>query len=632
VIDPGGSVRLVRHEEGHDKMRAMKLLTAVTAAAVLSTAALGAAVAGAAPAPPAGRTITVPACGTDPATNTRTIQAAIDGAAAGDTVMLPAGDCVVAKCDVAVSTGRPCYGAAGVPHRSALHIGGRSDLTIIGTPGGASTVRLDPAPPAPPGRHPYCGDTYVLSIVLSTRVTLRGFTVDGSDDLLPADDTPCRTDPAAPPGSGRLDEHLHDIAVANAVDLTIDRMRIVKAHGDGLNLSAERTRTAQPRTERVSVTDSDFLANDRAGVTFQRNVAHVTLARNHMLGSGEDQDIDMEPTGGADDAGPVDVRIYGNLFERLRPGIAVALGATPAIRPSQGIRFTNNTIGPAPGADPTAGGCIAVYTAADTTIAGNTVLGGQGCQPIWAQRVDGLTIEGNRLESVDDEQRGGIFQPRAVVDVSERVVNQGDPAVCGAPPREPCPYAVRYPVHVTVSGNTVVQHVAGGMGIRLSNADDVAVTDNVVAMAGELAAVGTMPRNYRPLGIVLPFGVQTLPSYGVYVNEQTLFKTYTVTGNQVRGFDTAIDLLPAKPGVELVLGTLAGNRIESATAGAIGLHLQAPPAAPTAAFVQALTVDANVFGCGFFDPAHPGTPPPHAYVRPAGQAHTGLIGTTEPCR
>jgi hypothetical protein len=60
----------------------------------------------------------------------------------------------------------------------------------------------------------------------------------------------------------------------------------------------------------------------------------------------------MEPTGGVDDAGPVDVRIDGNTFERLRPGIAVALGATPAIKPSRGIRFTNNTIGPAAGADP----------------------------------------------------------------------------------------------------------------------------------------------------------------------------------------------------------------------------------------------------------------------------------------
>src|SRR3954465_11612512 len=40
-------------------------------------------------------------CPPDPATNTHTIQSAIDHAHAGDTIVLAAGDCVVAKCDVA---------------------------------------------------------------------------------------------------------------------------------------------------------------------------------------------------------------------------------------------------------------------------------------------------------------------------------------------------------------------------------------------------------------------------------------------------------------------------------------------------------------------------------------------------
>src|SRR5262249_10126692 len=148
--------------------------------------------------------------------------------------------------------------------------------------------------------------------------TLRDFTIDGSDGELPEDPDQCG-------GGRRIAEHMHDISVVNSTDLTFDRMKITKAHGDGLNLIANNNRP-MPRTERISVTNTDFLDNDRAGMTFQRNVGYVTVRGNYFRNSGEDQDLDMEPTGGPDDLGPYEVDIDNNLFERTRPGITVTLG------------------------------------------------------------------------------------------------------------------------------------------------------------------------------------------------------------------------------------------------------------------------------------------------------------------
>ena len=55
-------------------------------------------------------TVTLPPCGNDPSTNTKTLQAKIDLANPGDTLVLPAGVCVVAKCEIA--HGQICYDPA----------------------------------------------------------------------------------------------------------------------------------------------------------------------------------------------------------------------------------------------------------------------------------------------------------------------------------------------------------------------------------------------------------------------------------------------------------------------------------------------------------------------------------------
>src|SRR5438094_2053558 len=124
--------------------------------------------------------IQLPACGADPNANTRALQTAIDNAAPGSTLVLAPGECVLAKCDLA--RGSICYGANGRPHRSALNFGNRTALTLAGADDGTSVLKLDPTPPRDAnGYHAYCGDTHVVLINGSSFVSLRGFTIDGSD-------------------------------------------------------------------------------------------------------------------------------------------------------------------------------------------------------------------------------------------------------------------------------------------------------------------------------------------------------------------------------------------------------------------------------------------------------------------
>lgn len=579
-----------------------------------------------------GVSIPLPLCGNDPNENTKMLQAKLDLANPGDTLVLPSGVCVVAKCDIA--QGYICYGADGHPHRSALHMGKKSNVTIVGASNGTSALKLDPNPPGTPGHHAYCGDTHVLSITLSRFITLRNFTIDGADGELPEDNTQCPPDKDGKPQ--RIDEHMHDVRVLNAADIVIDHMKITKAHGDGLNLMAERNQTAIPFTERVIVTNTDFLANDRSGIAFQRNVGHVSIIGNYFHNSGEDQDLDMEPTGGPDNLGPYEVDIDHNVFERLSGKITVSLGSASAQR-SHGIRFTYNTIQASPLATPPTkeGGCIFVYTADQTTIAHNTIVGARGCVTIAAQKVTDLVIEQNHLESFANVKDGdtGKFVPRAAVDVSQRVVSRGDTNVCGAPPKPPCPYFIHYPDRTTVRGNTIVQHVRNSLGVRLSNADESVLADNVIEFTNQIASAGTVDPSVHAIGIEVPFGVQTLPSYGFYENERTQFKGWTITGNQLSQFADGIHIRPIKAGLGVTSTVLTTNVFNTNLTAPRGIYLEGATSAPQVGFISSLVVHKNFFGCGFYlGPIPPIIFPLHAFVRPSGQVYTGNIGLLIPCQ
>ena len=265
-----------RWEPGRDfRRRGLGLLLACALARVFFSSASAAT--------PPTEAVALPACGPNPNVNTLTLQAAIDTAPSGSTLILPSGVCVLAKCEMA--QGSVCYGVSG-RHHSALYIGNKSDLTLEGAADGTSVLKLDPNPPSSPGQHAYCGPAHVLTIQLSMGITLRSFTVDGSDGELPHDNEQCLPNPKLGVHFGEINEHLHGVRVLNATDITIDSMQLTGAHGDGLNLMADRPKTSTspeaqiPFTERVSVTASDFLGNDRSGIAFQRNVGFVTIRKN----------------------------------------------------------------------------------------------------------------------------------------------------------------------------------------------------------------------------------------------------------------------------------------------------------------------------------------------------------------
>jgi len=577
----------------------------------------------------------LPPCGSNPNVNTIMLQDAITQAPNGSTLVLPPGECVVTTCEIA--RGQTCYGAAG-RHWSALHIGNKSNLALVGAPNGTSVLKLHSTPPPrADGYHGYCGPTHVLSIQLSRFITLRDFTIDGSDDELPHDNEQCPPNPNLGAHSGEINEHLHGVRVLNAADITLDHMQLTNAHGDGLNLMAERNQPSLPFTERITVTNNDFLDNDRSGIAFQRNVGFVTIMDNYFRNSGNDQDLDMEPSGGAEELGPYEVDISNNLFERLQPQITVTLGSAGGVQPSRGVRFTYNTIRPSALAAPSTGegGCILVYNADRTTIAHNTVIGARGCFTVHAQRVTNLVIEENHLESYANLQNQiGGFLPTAVIDVRERVVNRGDSQICGAAPKPPCPYFIYYPDGITVTRNTLVQHVQSALGIRVSNADSLEVTDNVIWSANQITPSGPVSPATRATGIDAPFGVGNLPSYGYYENERTRFKGWSITGNSVLNFADGLRMAPIKAKVFLSDAAVDGNWFNTNLSSPRGIYLQGVASAPQSGFIDSLMVNSNRFGCGFPSPVTvPQVPilPPHAFVRPSGQTFTGNIGAPIPC-
>jgi len=592
------------------------LLLGVAALALVLSAPSGARTTGVA--------IYLTACDGSPAANTLALQQEINDAPDGATLVLPSGVCTLAKCTVA-NQSVACYGLNGAGrHFSAVDVGKKTNLTLAGAADGTSVLKLDPDPPRrSDGYHAYCGDTHVLSIRKSSNITLRDFTVDGSDGELPEDTTQC---PSSSDTGGKIDEHMHDVQVANARDVTIDRMKLIRAHGDGLNLIADKTpsNTDIFFTERVSVTHTDFLDNDRSGITFQRNVGYVRFQGNYLRNSGQDQDLDMESTGGQDDLGPYEVDIDDNLFERVRPGLTVTLGGGHT-QWSSGVRFTNNTI---------QGGCISVYKANGTVIAGNTIISAPRCSDkttLSANRVTDLRVENNYIEGyVNKQDDQGKFAPRPVINVSADWNKQ--PSDCKPAPGSPCAWFIYYPVGVTIRGNTIIQHVQYSHAIKVSDVEGLILTDNTISHTHEVPPAGTYDPNspnLRPRGLSISFEVPDLGPDGYYLNQKSWFKGWSITGNRLSKFADGIRIA-ADPGIVANSAVLSGNVFNTAQSSPRGIWLVGPPGAPQSGFINSLMVDGNLFGCGFPPTGFSGLPP-NAFVRPSGQAYEGNVGFTVAC-
>jgi hypothetical protein len=136
-----------------------------------------------------------------------------------------------------------------------------------------------------------------------------------------------------------------------------------------------------------------------------------------------------------------------------------------------------------------------------------------------ARKVTGLQVRNNRFEGYTNRQNSdGNFVPGAVIRIASQVANRGD-ETCGPPPKPPCPYFIHYPEEITMTGNTIIQHVEYSPGIELTDADPVVIADNNISHTHKVSPVGNYDPNdpiLRPIGIDLFFGVQN-PNNGFFL-------------------------------------------------------------------------------------------------------------------
>jgi hypothetical protein len=259
---------------------------------------------------------------------------------------------------------------------------------------------------------------------------------------------------------------------------------------------------------------------------------------------------------------------------------------------------------------------------------------------IEAQKVTDLVVEQNHLESFANLQENGKFRPRAAIDVSARVVNQGKGVTCGQPPKSPC-YVIHYPDRITVKGNTIIQHVRNSLGVQLKYVDasgvdpaPYGVTDNSIEATNRIAPIGTVDPGVRVMGIDVQFGVPPLSAGGAFKEVRNVFQKLSISGNRFRQFADGVRILhTGQVGVKVKSTMLTTNEFNTNLTPPRGMAIEDNVKAPHEGFITALHVDNNKFGCGFSTgPPPPAGLPPQAFVRPSGQAHTGNIGALIPCQ
>jgi hypothetical protein len=115
-----------------------------------------------------------------------------------------------------------------------------------------------------------------------------------------------------------------------------------------------------------------------------------------------------------------------------------------------------------------------------------------------------------------------------------------------------------------------------------------------------------------------------------------VFQKLSISGNQLRQFADGVRILhTGRVGhpVKVKSAVLTTNVVNTNLTPPRGIAIEGAEKAPQVGFITALRVHNNKFGCGFSTgPTPPAGLPPHAYVRPSGQAHTGNIGTLIPCQ
>lgn len=249
---------------------------------------------------------------------------------------------------------------------------------------------------------PVGGDIHIVRVINSNNIKFHDLGFDGSRD------------------TGTQDQ-MHGIYVLNSSNVVMENLKISRFRGSGTYLMGDngsQCPAAPCFTTYITVKNSIFYDNYRAGSANQGGIKNITYQNNSYDLTLHGQDIDFEATGSR--PGAEDVLITGNTSSNNGGSIALTLGGTTG---SYGKRFTvtnntfnnkgvqigkldtltfsNNTINSG-----SARAILIIKNTANLNIKNNTFTSGaQEVLHFTGQNNEYLTIEGNTFYLTSDTTR-----------------------------------------------------------------------------------------------------------------------------------------------------------------------------------------------------------------------------------
>lgn len=306
-------------------------------------------------------------------------------------------------------------------------------------------------------------DTHVIRFVNSSHITMRDLTLDGS----------------------RLsylehDEQMHGLYLLNTHHFLVERVKFHQMRGDGVFVIGAQEQQYCPSppcfTEYVTIRQCWFYDNGRSGIANQGGIRYMNYL-DSLFELTSDQDIDLEPTG--DRPSPTDMVIQGNILNHSTSPHALTLSGRSSLDPAKRITVTHNTI---------AGGAVFILEVEDVEFSNNVVTNPLSSQrsPLQVQGyAQNIAITNNYFESTDAAEVLELLQPSLS--------------------------------HIRIENNTIVQNLAGAIGILVNGAgNDITIANNHIT--------GTMSVDTNGYGIKV-----RIPS-----NDGITRYDYTVSGNRLR--------------------------------------------------------------------------------------------------
>jgi hypothetical protein len=265
------------------------------------------------------------------------------------------------------------------------------DVTLRGSGPGVTTLRLMP------NQDLTVGDTAVIELVNGKNITVRDLTVHGSHLTM-----------------AHVNVQMHGVEVNEGCeDITIERVKVFQATGDGLRLRGFGGNTERPEpnpVRRVRVHNSSFVENKRTGIAFQRALEHIWIRACYieMRPPSTDSCIDFEPSG---KLAPTDIIIDSNFLVHETPSTAVSLSGLARDTDEEPedeeddpdrtrrVQFINNTLH--------GGGLIGAVGARDVTLAHNTIsVSNRGPAVRFRGDCSHLRIESNKIVATGKAHTG----------------------------------------------------------------------------------------------------------------------------------------------------------------------------------------------------------------------------------